>query len=80
MLFKNVKDTRFVAACGPPGGGRSDVSPRLFRHFNMIWVPELSAQSMKLIFTAILKGNLELKPGGVAMLAESVVKSAVDIY
>ena len=46
----------------------------------MIWVPELSAQSMKLIFTAILKGNLELKPGGVAMLAESVVKSAVDIY
>lgn len=80
LLFKNVKDTRFVAACGPPGGGRSDVSPRLFRHFNMIWVPDLSVQSMKTIFTAILRGNLELKPGGVAMLAESVVKSAVEIY
>lgn len=46
----------------------------------MIWVPDLSVQSMKTIFTAILRGNLELKPGGVAMLAESVVKSAVEIY
>jgi hypothetical protein len=46
----------------------------------MIWVPDLSQPSMKAIFTAILRGNLELKPGGVAMLAEPVVKSAVDIY
>jgi hypothetical protein len=36
---------------------------------------------MKTIFTAILKGNLELKPGGgLAVFAEYVVKSAVDIY
>jgi len=53
--------TQFVLACGPPGGGRSPVTPRLFRHFNMIWVPNLSQMSMKTIFTQILKGNLELK-------------------
>ena len=47
LLFKMVKDTRFVAACAPPGGGRNAVTPRLFRHFNMIWVPELSASSMR---------------------------------
>jgi dynein heavy chain len=70
LLFKVVKDTRFIAACAPPGGGRNAVSPRLFRHFNMIWVPELSSASMKVIFTAILKGSLELKPGGVSMFAD----------
>lgn len=38
----NIKDCNFVAACGPPDGGRNPVTPRLFRHFNMLWAPELS--------------------------------------
>ena len=81
LLFKNVKDTRFVAACAPPGGGRNAVTPRLFRHFNMIWVPELSQASMKTIFTAILKGNLDLKKGGgMSYIADYIVKSSVQIY
>ena len=81
LLFKYVKDTKFIAACAPPGGGRNAVTPRLFRHFNMIWVPDLSQQSMKQIFTAILRGSLELKQGGgLAPFADLVVKSAVDIY
>jgi dynein heavy chain len=47
----------------------------------MIWVPELSDPSKRTIFTAILKGNLELKQGGgLANWAELIVKSAVDIY
>ena len=59
LIFKVVKDTRFIAACAPPGGGRNAVTPRLFRHFNMVWVPELSDASMKVIFTSILKGFLD---------------------
>jgi dynein heavy chain len=31
LFFKKVADTRFVAACAPPGGGRNEVTPRLFR-------------------------------------------------
>ena len=30
----------------------------LFRHFNMLWTPDLSQRSMETIFTAILKGFL----------------------
>jgi dynein heavy chain len=47
-----VKDCYFAAACAPPSGGSNifisklikgnPVTPRLFRHFNMIWVPDLS--------------------------------------
>lgn len=42
LFFINVKDLVFVSACASPGGGRNQVTPRLFRHFNMIWSPDLS--------------------------------------
>jgi len=81
LLFKKVADTRFIAACAPPGGGRNAVTPRLFRHFKKVWVPDLSQASMKIIFTSILRGNLDLKKGGgLSFVAESIVKSAVQIY
>jgi dynein heavy chain len=56
LIFKNVRETKFVCACAPPSGGRNPVTPRLFRHFNMLWMPELSSASMRMIFTSILKG------------------------
>ena len=69
------------AACAPPGGGRNPVTPRLFRHFNMLWVPDLSSQSMKQIFSQILKGYLALKEDGtLASLADLIIKAAVTIY
>ena len=81
LFFKYVAETRFVSACAPPGGGRNAVTPRLFRHFNMIWVPELSAGSMRTIFTAILKGYLSLRPeSGLNIFADQIIKCSVDIY
>ena len=81
LKFKEVKDTSFVTACAPPGGGRNAVTPRLFRHFNMIWIPSLSKKSMELIFSSILRGFLDL--GGrssLGMFADPVVRASVDIY
>lgn len=51
LIFKHVQNTKFVCACAPPSGGRNEVTPRLFRHFNTVWIPELSAASMRSIFT-----------------------------
>ena len=42
LEFMRVKDCYFIAACAPPGGGRNTVTPRLYRHFNMLWIPQLS--------------------------------------
>ena len=58
LYFVYVKDCIFITAAAPPGGGRNPVTPRLFRHFNALWSPELSQRSMETIFTAILKGFL----------------------
>lgn len=81
LIFKQVKDTMFVCACAPPGGGRNAVTPRLFRHFNMVWVPELSEHSMRTIFTSILKGFLEQnKDSGLNIFAEPIVKCSVELY
>jgi len=81
LFFKKVQDTKFVTACAPPGGGRNEVSPRLFRQFAMLWVPSLSTQSMRLIFTSILRGYFDLKEDpGLSLQAEDVIKATVDIY
>ena len=81
LFLKNVLDTKFVAACAPPSGGRNPVSPRLFRHFNMLWVPDLSAQSMKQIFSQILKGYLLQKDDtSLTSSADMIIKAAVEIY
>lgn len=56
---KKIKDCVFMACCAPPSGGRNEVTPRLFRHFSMIWIPDLKHESMKTIFKEILKGYLE---------------------
>jgi dynein heavy chain, axonemal len=81
LIFKQVKDTKFVCACGPPGGGRNQVTPRLFRHFSMIWIPDLSANSMRTIFTAILKGFLDQNDSsGLNIFAEPIIQASVEIY
>ena len=81
LFFKEVQDTKFVVACAPPSGGRNSVTPRLFRHFNMIWAPELSVKSMEVIFTQILKGFLD---GGehqdLSFFADHIIKGSVEIY
>ena len=81
LFFKFIRETKFVSACAPPSGGRNAVSPRLFRHFNMLWVPDLSPQSMKMIFSQILKGFLSQKEDGtLASLSDLIIKAAVEIY
>ena len=79
FIFLEVSDCVFISSCAPPGGGRNKVTPRLFRHFNMIWSPDLSVKSMDTIFTSILKGFLS-RTKGLQKFAPSIVKSSLEIY
>lgn len=77
----NIKDVIFVGACGPPDGGRNHVTPRLFRRFNMIWIPEMPHRSLEVIFGAILKGFLSANPTkGLEKYASQLVRSSIEIY
>jgi dynein heavy chain len=80
LFFKYVADVISVAACAPPGGGRNELSPRLLRHYHMVWLTNLSEKSMCRIFTSILGGFLHEAVPGLEYLAIPLVKSSVDIY
>ncbi|KAE9330777.1 Dynein heavy chain 6, axonemal [Phytophthora fragariae] len=80
MFFKNVKDVVFAAACAPPGGGRSEVTPRLIRHFHMVWIPNLSGEVMQRIFSSILGGFLGAELPAMAHMAAPIVSASVQLY
>jgi dynein heavy chain len=80
LFWKHVQDVQFIAACGPPGGGRMVVTPRLFRHFNMIWMPALSQEAMNRILSSILGGWLGHVKPDLQDLAVPMVKASVDVY
>jgi dynein heavy chain len=80
LFFKYVKNVVFVGACAPPGGGRNEVSPRLLRHFHMVWLTNLSDSSMRRIFENILFGFLTTYKHELDHMAERLVDSSVFIY
>ena len=49
-----IQDIIFVSAMGPPGGGRSFITARLLRHYNIITYTNLGAESIEMIFNTIL--------------------------
>ena len=54
-----IVDILFLAAMGPPGGGRQVVTNRFLRHFNHLAFPELADESITMIFGNILSAHFE---------------------
>lgn len=44
-----------ITAMGPPGGGKSFITPRFQRHFNVIAFANFDENTMNTIFRSILK-------------------------
>ncbi|XRB21521.1 dynein axonemal heavy chain [Pseudoscourfieldia marina] len=82
LYWKTVEDTVVVCACGPPGGGRNDLSPRFVRCFTTVCVPPPSENALKVIFGSILRGFItdigfkeEFKS-----VVDPIVNSTVDMF
>ena len=54
LTWISVEDVTLSAACGPPGGGRNAITPRLVRHFSVISIPSPSDHTLKRIFNVIM--------------------------
>lgn len=80
LFWKGVQETQFIAACGPPGGGRMPVTPRLLRHFNMIWMTALPQDTMHRILSSILGGWLGVKKPSLQDRADKVVSASVEMF
>ena len=79
-MFRELVDIQFVAAMGPPGGGRNPVTPRYLRHYNMTWFTDQTSASLERIFSTILAWHLGPFSGDVRALCNSLVKGTVNIY
>lgn len=50
----HLEDLILFCAMGPPGGGRSVITARMVRHFNLLAYTELDEATIKWIFTKII--------------------------
>jgi len=44
--FMKIEDIVMLSAMGPPGGGRTAITPRLLRHFNVISYTDLDKETI----------------------------------
>jgi dynein heavy chain len=82
MTFKKLIETRFVSAMGPPGGGRTFITPRFQRHLNMVALADFEDDTLLRIFSSILHWffvNNKFNEN-VTKLENKIVQASRDIY
>ena len=80
--FRSIVDCMLVAAMGPPGGGRTFVTPRVVRHFHLVGFPLVEEENLTRIFVTILdwKFSADSFPADVAGLSKKLVGATLDVY
>jgi dynein heavy chain, axonemal len=53
LTFRTFEDMTMFCAMGPPGGGRSAITNRMVRQFNLLAYTELDQTSVLSIFNAL---------------------------
>jgi len=82
ISFRKLVDIQFIAAMGPPGGGRNPVTARFIRHFNLVSICEFDDSSYVRIYQAIVdwwakRGKLD---SSVAGKLPCIVNATIEIY
>lgn len=75
-----IEDIVFVAAMGPPGGGRSALTNRMQRHFNFLTYSNLDAGSIGMIFGKILKSYIGGYSPDISASIDQLVESSQIIF
>merc|ERR1739841_121270 len=71
---------QFIAAMGPPGGGRNPVTNRLLRHFNFISFTDMAEETLCRIFETILSSFVSKYFGNLSSLVHPIITSTVEMY
>jgi dynein heavy chain len=61
LAWKDISESVLVVAAAPPGGGRSNLTPRFTRHFSLLNVPDSNQEVLSFIFSQIVKNFLHAK-------------------
>ncbi|KAF4707651.1 hypothetical protein FOZ63_029670, partial [Perkinsus olseni] len=80
--FRNIIDTLVVTAMGPPGGGRTFITPRMTQLMLLTGFALLDDDNMTRIFTTILDWRFQSQnyPAEVKGLSEKLVSATLEVY
>ena len=80
--FRNIIDTMLICSMGPPGGGKTYITPRMQRHFNIVAFTDVEEGILTHIFKTILGwwfGNKGFN-SEVARMDDKIVAGTMKIY
>ena len=78
--FNKIEDTFILAAMGPPGGGRSVITERFQRHFNVMTYTDLEFESIEIIFNKIITAFLHNFDKSIKDAIPEVVSMTLRVY
>lgn len=78
--FNKIEDTFILAAMGPPGGGRSVITPRIQRHFNVMTYTDLEFESIDIIFNKIMGAFLHNFAKEIKDAIPEIVQMTLRVY
>uniref|UniRef100_A0A1I8HSD8 Dynein axonemal heavy chain 7 n=1 Tax=Macrostomum lignano TaxID=282301 RepID=A0A1I8HSD8_9PLAT len=78
----NLVDLLFIGAMGPPGGGRSVITPRFLRHLNTVTINEFDDLTMSTIFSSIVSWHIEARNFGQNFhpCVDQIVRGTLSVY
>lgn len=81
-VFKNIENCIFISAMGPPGGGRTFITPRFLRHLSMISLASFDDESLNRIFGTILHWFFSNQnfPADIIKFETKIVASTLEVY
>ena len=80
LFLKRIEDIIFISAMGPPGSGRSAITARLQRHFNIITYTLLGSDSIEMIFSKIVSKFLGVFSDDIKSSIGKIVDSTQAVY
>lgn len=80
-LYRQLVEIQFIAAMGPPGGGRQHITQRYVRHFNLLNFVPFNDESLQRVFGTIVDWFLNRGfTGAVKSMGGSLVTATIDMY
>ena len=82
LTFRRLADVQLVAAMGPPGGGRNNVTNRFLRHFCVVSITPFDNETMTKIFGTLVEWWMKKNAFGPAIqkLKNPMVSCSIDLY
>eukprot|EP01052_Picozoa_sp_SAG31_P011054 SAG31_NODE_617_length_13514_cov_13.659858_2_plen_4275_part_00 len=78
--FRKIVDVQFLAAMGIPGGGRTFITDRYLRHYNVVCLCDYSQSSLTRIFGTVMTYFLRPFSRDVGQLSENIVTATLELY